>query len=329
MFCRQCGNELSANVKFCSKCGMAVNANAGASHCTSQSNQNETRTKSYDTVNIQTREGLISGLKNAIRLMNQAAALKERSAETIQKQVFSKTTYKEITGAVKAIFTAAVGILSFLISRKIFSIFNLALLNHYGSTAWMPLPVQLIYYVLSVVMPIAIAVIIAVFFCKNIIVKHNKKIQAKNITIMNENQKIAAYNQSIRQAAEAINCKLREIQLEYQNTVMTWYPVNYCYIEAAEFFLDCVINYRADALKEAINLYEEYLHRERVERNQEEMLKNQQSIMKKQDLNNLLTLGSIIMQGQVLSAVQQNTAAVHGTTAAVKENTEAVRGLYR
>lgn len=193
----------------------------------------------------------------------------------------------------------------------------------------MPLPVQLFYYVISVVIPIAVAVTIAIFFCKKVVARLNGNIREKNIAVINENQKIAAYNQSIRQEAENINRRLREIQLEYQNTVMTWYPPNYCYIEAVEFFLDCVTNYRADTLKEAINLYEEYLHRERVERNQEAMLK-------KQDLNNLLTLGSVIMQGQVLNAVQQNTAAVHETTAAVhgvaaevKKNTNAVKGLYR
>ena len=143
--------------------------------------------------------------------MKQATALKESSATTIKKQVYSKTPRKEIAGAAKAVFTATIGIVSFLIFRKIFGVFNLALLNHYGNTAWMPLPVQLFYYVISVVIPIAVAVTIAIFFCKKVVARLNGNIREKNIAVINENQKIAAYNQSIRQEAENINRRLREI----------------------------------------------------------------------------------------------------------------------
>lgn len=75
----------------------------------------------------------------------------------------------------------------------------------------MPLPVQLFYYVISVVIPIAVAVTIAIFFCKKVVARLNGNIREKNIAVINENQKIAAYNQSIRQEAENINRRLREI----------------------------------------------------------------------------------------------------------------------
>ncbi|MCU6720234.1 zinc-ribbon domain-containing protein [Porcipelethomonas ammoniilytica] len=317
MFCRQCGNEMNEESKFCSKCGTPISANA-------QSKPNSART------GIQTREDLISGLQNAIYLMKQATALKESSAATIRKQTTGRNPSNEITGGLKVLFSAAVGFVGFLIGKAILGSICRMILNGFGSTNNMPLLVQLFYYVISGIIPIALGIVVGVYFNKNIIPKINEKIRHKNVEIIQANQKIAEYNQSIRQQADELNRRLHEIQLRYQNTVMTWYPQNYCYIEATEFFLDSVVNYRADTLKEAINLYEEYLHRERVERNQESMLK-------KQDLNNLLTLGSVIMQGQVLSAVHQNTAAVndntsavHGVASAVEENTQVIRErLYR
>lgn len=238
---------------------------------------------------METKEQLIDGLQNAVRLMKQAENLRQESELTNRKQ---SSHVKKIS----------------LIKKIWYLILGLVILECLlGGT---------LGFLFSIVQ-------IAFVFCyfKYILPRMNKSVDKKN-------QKIDNDNQIIRDEVEVINSKLREIQLEYQKAVLGWYPPKYCSIDAAEFFLDCIVNYRADTLKEAINLYEQHQHQTRVEQNQQKMLRLQ-------NLNNLLTLGSVIQQGKILSAVQENTAAVHSTTsaihentAAVRENTSAVKGLF-
>ena len=47
----------------------------------------------------------------------------------------------------------------------------------------------------------------------------------------------------------------------YTQEVAPWYPPAYCYVDAAEFLLQAVQNYRADTMKEAMNLYEDTMHK--------------------------------------------------------------------
>ena len=124
----------------------------------------------------------------------------------------------------------------------------------------------------------------------------NKKINADNEQIVANNKRLQAKEQEILD-------NLKQLQESYRQYVGSWYPENYCYVEAAEFFYNTIKNYRADSLKEAINLYEVTLHQRRVEDNQKQSIKQQK-------LNNLLSVGSIVMQGAQLGEMSRHNANV-------------------
>ena len=113
------------------------------------------------------------------------------------------------------------------------------------------------------------------------------------------NIRIDKKNESIKiNEEQPILNDLQKVQVEYREYLSSWYPENYCSVDAVEFFYNTIKNYRADSLKEAINLYETALHQRRVEANQEQSIKQQK-------LNNLLSVGSLVMQGATLSEMKQ------------------------
>lgn len=132
----------------------------------------------------------------------------------------------------------------------------------------------------------------------------NKSIDKRNISIEQENIKINEKNAYTGECEEALIQQIKEVQQQYTDEISGWYPCDYCYIEAAEFFLNAVKNSRADSIKEAVNLYEETNHRLRLEENQRQMIQ-------KQNLSNALAIGGLIMQAGTQSAIDRNTAAIN------------------
>lgn len=123
-----------------------------------------------------------------------------------------------------------------------------------------------------------------------------------------KNKKIDTYNQQVFEHNEHNKIKeqevlndLQRIQIAYRERLSSWYPDNYCSVEAAEFFYNAIKNYRADSLKEAINIYETTLHQRRVENNQKKAIEQQK-------LNNLLAAGSLVMQGAALGEMSRHNA---------------------
>ena len=107
---------------------------------------------------------------------------------------------------------------------------------------------------------------------------YEKKRQAK------ENAKIKKYFETVyTPAMKEINEELKDAQeslTEHATTynyVLDFLPPDYRSWVAVFYMHDAVENYRADALKEAINLYEEQLHRWNVEDQMEE----QKRVMRK------------------------------------------------
>lgn len=147
--------------------------------------------------------------------------------------------------------------------------------------------------------------------------KKNKK----NEQIEEQNKQIVANNEQLKIQAQNILNELQQVQIVYQERLSSWYPVNYCSVDAVEFFYNAINNYRADNLKEAINLYETHLHQQRVETNQQKAL-NQQM------LGNLLSAGSLVMQGATLSAISNQTASVTSAVSGVNDTLNRIRRGY-
>ena len=91
---------------------------------------------------------------------------------------------------------------------------------------------------------------------------------------------------------------LQKVQIAYRERVAYWYPDNYCSLDAVEFFYNAVNNYRADSLKEAINLYETALHQRRVEDTQKQALKEQR----------FANMANLVMQGAAIGEMKRHNA---------------------
>ena len=122
----------------------------------------------------------------------------------------------------------------------------------------------------------------------------------KNNKIVEENVKSVEHNKAIAQQEQVVLNDIANIQNAYSANVRPWFPDKYCYLEAIDAFLAYFNNRQADTLKEAINQYETDLFRNRMEENQRRSIQQQK-------MNNLLTMGTIAMQG--VSIVNQNRNA--------------------
>ncbi len=87
-------------------------------------------------------------------------------------------------------------------------------------------------------------------------------------------RKTEADRQGIESARQRQAVLADSVSAIYQASgVSDFYPPKYFHVDAVNYVYDCISNYRADSLKEALNSYEEYLHRMRMEQAQSEQLK--------------------------------------------------------
>lgn len=80
---------------------------------------------------------------------------------------------------------------------------------------------------------------------------------------------------AIKRSEELIG-KIKGI-LHEKEEIIDIIPQKYRYPLAAKFFVEVLENGRADSMKEAMNLFEEQLHRWKMESKMEQVLKNQQA----------------------------------------------------
>lgn len=214
---------------------------------------------------MQTREELLSGLNDARSIIRQLANIRTKLNQV-------RGQYKAISPNKKMGKLAKV-ILIFMILN---CVYNLVRLNIVGAIIG------------------AIELCVAYVIIKFIYKKMNEKIDM-------DNQRIVAENENVKSQEQVVLNELQKVQIAYRERVSSWYPDNYYSVEAVEFIYNAVMNYRADNLKEAINLYETFLHQRRVE-------VNQKKAVEQQKLNNLLSAGSLMMQGLALGEQSRHNA---------------------
>lgn len=153
-----------------------------------------------------------------------------------------------------------------------------------------------------------IAIVVGLTF---VILAVNK---SKNKKIVESNMRVEQFNIQLQSQEQAVIEELRQVQMVYGQKVASWYPEKYVSLDAVEFFYNAIKNYRADNLKEAINIYETTLHQRRMEANQQEQIRQQK-------LNNLLAVGSLVVQGAQVGAINAQTNAINFNTQAIRDAT--------
>ncbi|MCM1121577.1 MAG: hypothetical protein NC416_03230 [Eubacterium sp.] len=123
---------------------------------------------------------------------------------------------------------------------------------------------------------ISIPVILCLsFFIVKVWLKKSEQDTIKaNIETAEKNNDIDRLNDTIRQKLEAIGKQIDLHRQKAKEIGGTWFPVDYYFLDAVEFFIKAIANHRADNVKEMVNLYEELQYRERTK----EQLKNIQAI---------------------------------------------------
>ena len=89
---------------------------------------------------------------------------------------------------------------------------------------------------------------------------------------------------AMKHQMEQISQDIYRVAMENQELISLM-PRDYRYYDAVAFFENALANGRADSMKEAINLYEEYLHRQNMELNSRQVL--EQSRMQSAMLSNI------------------------------------------
>lgn len=230
---------------------------------------------------MNSREELLNGLNNAVNIIRRLA--------NIQKRLdYVRSQYRNI------------------IQPKKFSIFG-----KIAIVFWTILSL----YVYSVSNDIAMLILgLIIWVLPNFLIFSSRK-KTKNKKITEENKEIVAKNQQLAIQEQHILNELQEVQTLYRNHISSWYPIDYCSVDASEFFYNVVNNYRADNLKEAINLYEMTLHQRRVEANQRQAIREQQ-------LSNLLSAQHIAVQQQQVDAINKQTASINNVN-------DSINRIYR
>lgn len=107
------------------------------------------------------------------------------------------------------------------------------------------------------------------FVLRGIRKQQNEKIEAINVereaNLARDLEAAACNNQHVVNQLNDLAQFMEVLRMAWQAEVAPWYPPDYEHPKAAEFFLKAVRNYQADSIKEMVNLYEEHLHRNRME----------------------------------------------------------------
>lgn len=214
---------------------------------------------------MNTREELLNGLGDAVSIIRQLSNIQMRLNQ-VRNQYRNLKPNKKIGKLLKAILVLCILGCAVMLSQM-----------------------EIASLIIGIIQ-IAVGYVTVKFVYK----KMNEKIDA-------DNQQIIADNQKTKAQEQAVLNDLQKIQTAYRERVSFWYPDKYCSVEAVEFFYNAVKDYRADSIKEAVNLYETSLHQKRIEENQKQAIKQQK-------LNNLLSAGSIVMQGMALGEQSRHNA---------------------
>jgi len=172
------------------------------------------------------------------------------------------------------------------------------------------------YYIDMIIMAgFALLALIAILL---VIKGKNKKIDEYNIKAdVNNTHLQVQYNQTVQQ--------LEVYKKELFQKTGAWYPRAYYTQDAINFFITAVENYRADSVKEMVNLYEKSEHYRRMEASQRLIAQNQQRMMASQErmlagqqeelrqlkYANALNIANFVMNMRAVDSIDRNTDAIN------------------
>ncbi len=156
---------------------------------------------------------------------------------------------------------------------------------------------------------------------------------------LRRNEEAAAANKELETQIQEVQNRRQRISHEYVTSICPWFPREYCYFEAVDFFLHELELGTASTLPEAIKNYREFLFQKGVtERldglgrkmevmidNQKVMIDRQEEMIRQQMLGNAIAAANLIQNMKIA----QNTGAIAANTGRIAGSNDAISAGIR
>ena len=259
MYCRECGTENNENNAFCIKCGAQFKNME--ENCVVQKNNESAQPNNYS------KEIVVNNLKCALSPLNQYMQL-NNNRNALLNEIQTGEQKKKVMYAQKdgVIIASVLGPLLLLIFNYCAAAiimgfyFQIARYKEPYSTSFGWLNMMTWIFIIIVLLSVIEGVLINFIAKKIAKASHDKKSK-----IIDNRRKVL--NSQIEEISMQMETVAVEIQ-KYSNTI----PPDYCYPMAVEYFYKAFINGRARNMTEATNLFEEQVHRWKIEKYQEQII---------------------------------------------------------
>lgn len=117
--------------------------------------------------------------------------------------------------------------------------------------------------------------------------KLKKETENRIAFVAKQNEEIARYNAQVEKEADEINREMMEIRGIARQRLGRWYPPDYMYSEAVNFFIGAFQNYKVNDMREAVNLYDRKLYEDEqleIQRGMNELQREQNRLQKMQNI---------------------------------------------
>lgn len=137
--------------------------------------------------------------------------------------------------------------------------------------------------------------------------KRNRGIQESNQKKQEQNQAIQLRNNELAAEIQHIHNRKLMISQEYMRNIILWYPKDYGYLRAIDFFINQVENHLASNIKELVEQYQTYEFRQSVMGGIRVIINNQQIMISKQDeLIRQQMIGNMINMANLATNISTN-----------------------
>lgn len=154
--------------------------------------------------------------------------------------------------------------------------------------------------------------------------KRNKTMQMNYEAALKDNEVILQRNAEIDEKIKQIANKRALISQEYMQNIIEWYPKDYGYPSAVDFFINLVENHLATTIQECVEQYNTHLFRQEVTDNQQVMINNQVVMISKQEeMIRQQMIGNVIAAANLMTniAMAGNTADIAESARNIERNT--------
>ena len=137
----------------------------------------------------------------------------------------------------------------------------------------------------------------------------NRRLPRAIANVERINRERAEHNAPVEAELRHMLHDLDRMQSDYAHArVPDWYPVSYLFEDALRFCIGMLRDHRASSVQEAVNLYEETQHRQRLEQGQQNLLEGQRRIA---GMLIASTAVSTMMQQRTINAINNRPVVNH------------------